>query len=188
MEEEILQAKQAFLQDYNIPGTVIMALTKAINASVQHNHTYHQNCAGELREPIREFWKGRLIALSGKYIDKQKVATYEHDILSLKEVMDENFGPSFCEGGFKISHAQKSISVFLKHLWCLGAIVTPPQCPVDRIILAHVGHGNVRPSWTKVNTIEEHRAHVALLEAHRALTPHLALAEWELLAFANVGN
>lgn len=188
MEEQLLQAKQAFLNRYNAPGTTAMALKRAITASVQHNLTYHKDCEFNLRTPIRTFWAERLLELSGKYIDKQEVATYENDILSLRKLMNENFGPSFCEDGFKISHAQKSISVFLKHLWCLGTIATPPQCPVDSIILRHVGQGNVQPTWTQVNAIEDHRSHVALLEAHRVLTPHLALAEWELLAFANVGN
>lgn len=59
---------------------------------------------------------------------------------------------------FRISHSQKSISVFVKHLWCMDVISEPNICPVDRIIL---GKTEVRKNkdinWGYVNSIEEHK-------------------------------
>ncbi len=186
MEEQLAQAKHAFLQQYNDEGTIDEALSKSIKAAVQRNPTYHKNCGTQqLRVPIRNFWKQKLEELSEKYTDIQDVATYESDILYLQDIMNTNFRDQFQEG-FKVSHSQKSLSVFLKHLWCMGQIATPPQCPVDRIVLRHVGFPNFQPSWTQVNTIEDHRVHINLLfNSPSRANSNLCLAKWELLTFGN---
>jgi hypothetical protein len=66
--------------------------------------------------------------------------------------------------GFRISHAQKSISVFLKHLWCMDIIPQPPQCPVDRMILERAGRRYPDTKWGYVNTIEEHMKKIKHLQ------------------------
>lgn len=196
MEEQLVLAKQAFLNRYNVLNAsaeenrqmaIEKALSRAITASVQHNPTYHPNCNTDaLRRLVRVFWGQQLIVIAEKYKEEQSIETYENEILELQRVMNENVGHCFQEHGFKISHSQKSISVYLKHLWCIGLIATPPLCPVDRMILTHIGHGNAQPPWTQVTTIEQYRAHVALLTNHYNLDPirYEKIAEWELMAFA----
>ena len=40
------------------------------------------------------------------------------------------------EYGIRIAQCQKSLSLYLKYLWCYGLIETPPVCPIDRVILS----------------------------------------------------
>lgn len=179
------QAKQNFLIRYNEGRTIEKAISRAISAAAQHNPLYIDGISQYRRNPIRDFWAQKLIQIAEKYVAEQEVAVYETDILDLKQAMNDRYGKYFRingdQTGFRISHSQKSISVFLKHLWCMGLIETPPLCPVDRIILGIAGHRNPVLPWTRVNTIEQHRDHVQLLLTAGNAYPKLA--HWEILHF-----
>jgi len=85
--------------------------------------------------------------------------------------------------GFKLSVAQKSLSLALKHSWLHGAIDEPPVCPVDRRVLNEAARITGQPwftNWTEVNDIPTYERHLDLL-THAAGTRSLAV--WELLAF-----
>ncbi|HNS22970.1 MAG TPA: hypothetical protein PKH24_20900 [Sedimentisphaerales bacterium] len=72
--------------------------------------------------------------------------------------------------------------MFLKHLWCMGRINTPPQCPVDSTILQRAGLRYPMTRWAYVNSMDEHRRKIEYL-TRCAVTSGLALAEWELIEF-----
>ena len=90
-------------------------------------------------------------------------------------------------GGFRVSHAQKSLSLVLKHAWINGVIPIPPISVIDRIILdrasAITGRGWVRP-WTHVNDIEEWHAHFEFILQAAGKMP---VAAWELIQFERDG-
>jgi hypothetical protein len=183
--------KDAFLKRYNPKRTRAKALSSGITASVQHNSLYRKNLDRELKESVQCEWRSYLDALVDRYKNQQSVADYEQDIERLKTVMNEKFSEAFLsepherfktDPGFRISHAQKSISVFLKHLWCIGDVACPPQCPVDRIILEAAGKRYPDTKWGYVNSIEEHRLKVGFLEAAKGQSKD-SLAEWELKKF-----
>jgi hypothetical protein len=84
--------------------------------------------------------------------------------------------------GFRISHSQKSLSIFSKHLWCLNLIDEPVFCAVDAIILGKTdAHSNIK--WTKISTIEAHRESYKYIETE-ASKSGMSIAQWELSAFA----
>ena len=169
---------QTFLERYNPQASVDCALSSAIKAAVQHNKFY----IGEApRRDIRDFWKEQLLERQGLYEQQRTVADYESDIVSLRAILNAQF-PGLV--GCRVSHAQKSIGVFLKHLWCMGEIPTPPLCPVDAIILRVAGAVYPETNWGYVDTLAEHQAKVAVLVAAKdQAAPNLSLAEWELGAF-----
>lgn len=170
---------QQFLARYNPEPSVRCALSSAIKAAVQHNKFYIANNAP--RAIIRDFWRQQLLALQAVYVNQRTVDQYEADILNLRTNLNNEFPGSI---DCRISHAQKSIGVFLKHLWCMGLVAPPPLCPVDRIILGVAGAVHPTTNWGYVNTMAEHRAKVAILVAAKNRTaPHITLAEWELAAF-----
>ena len=171
---------QQFLARYNPEPSVRCALSSAIKAAVQHNKFYIAENAP--RASIRDFWRQQLLALQAVYENQRTVAQYESAILNLRTSLNNKF-PGLID--CRISHAQKSIGVFLKHLWCMGLVVAPPPlCPVDAIILGVAGAVYPTTNWGYVNTMEEHRAKVAILVAAKNRTaPQLTLAEWELAAF-----
>jgi hypothetical protein len=185
--------KDAFLRKYNPNRTLDRALSSGITASVQHNSLYRKNVAPELKEAVQCQWRAFLKGLVDRYKDRQSVDAYELDISDLKEVMNKEFSNVFysephpiykTDPGFRISHAQKSISVFLKHLWCMDQIETPPQCPVDRIILEAAGKRYPETKWGYVNSIDEHQKKIGFLnEAKERVDNNTTLAEWELKKF-----
>ena len=164
----------------------------ALMAALQLNDLYpKEGLTAERKYNIRKAWISQLEKMCEKYEDvQQPEAYYENDIVALADYMNSKFGDLFCtkeqarsgyEPGFRISHSQKSLSICLKHLWCLGKVTEPPQCPVDRIILRKA---HTTGAWTKVNCIEEHRAMIQRirLEADRQ---DLSLAVWELATFGD---
>lgn len=170
---------QSFLEHYNPETSLECALSSAIKAAVQRNKFY---IGGAPRRDIRDFWKEQLLELQGIYVQERTVADYESDITNLRAALNAQFpGCLSC----RISHAQKSIGVFLKHLWCMEEIPAPPLCPVDSRILRVAGAAYPDTNWGYVNTLEEHQAKVAVLvEAKNQASPNLSLAEWELGAFS----
>jgi hypothetical protein len=174
--DKILKKKIAFLRRYNKPRNVDTAISMAIAASVQHNSLYDKN-----------------ISPPGKnYIREQTIDVYESDIESLKLNMNKKFAELFLktphpkynyDPGFRISHSQKSISVYLKHLWCMDLIHKPPQCPVDAKILKIAGCKYPDTKWGYVNSIEVHRKKILLLQ-EKAGDTNQHISEWELMQFA----
>jgi len=191
----LTKAKTAYLNRYNRDQDINKAISRAIAASVQHNSLYATKISPEKKADIKKYWQVFLKSLIEKYKDQQSTSTYESDIEALKSSMNERFSDSFkkdihprykYDQGFRISHAQKSISVFLKHLWCLGEIARPPQCPVDAIILKKARCKNRDIKWCYVNSIEIHNQKISLLQDEVNKNRDGSkwhLAEWELVRF-----
>lgn len=182
--------KEKFLNRYNPKRTLEKALSSAISAAVQHNSLYKKEAKLKEKKSVHCKWMAFLKLKKKDYENEQPVEKYENDIQELKDLMNEDFSKSFLsephpkfktEPGFRISHAQKSLSVFLKHLWCMGEVATPPQCPVDARILAIAGKKYPDTKWGYINSIDEHREKISFLEA--AKEESQSLAEWELELF-----
>lgn len=176
----IKQLKNDFLDQYNPSRTEAEALSKAISVSVGHNALYKEGISEADKTRVRTDWKAELKALSAQYKAGVDENQHEDNIVSLANAMNRKHRRRLIPTGFKISHAQKSLSVYLKHLWCMGLIPEPPQCPVDRRILEVALKKKNVPAWTKVTTIEEHRKLIAIL---REAVGGKTLAVWELEAF-----
>ena len=184
--------KDNFLNKYNSDRTLDKALSEGIAAAVRHNSLYRKNLSPERKKAVRREWKTYLEGLVACYKTRQTIGTYEKDILNLWDIMNSRFSDAFLsmphakyntDPGFRISHAQKSISVFLKHLWCMGIVATPPQCPVDSIILALAGARYPDTKWGYVNSLNEHRIKIRILNQDRMRCGDITLAEWELRKF-----
>ncbi|MCK5800494.1 MAG: hypothetical protein KAI47_25070 [Deltaproteobacteria bacterium] len=190
MSKKTKLLKQEFLDKYNPERTIKRAIDSGIAAASQHNVLYSKSCSVEKKKEIKYRWCIFLTSLIDRYKGVVSVAKYEQDITRLKSQMNKEFrdgfrddGNSSLEPGFRISHAQKSISVFLKHMWCMGKVHTPPQCPVDRVVLIKAGLSGNNAGWTHVNSIKEHRVKVGfLIEA--MTTKDGSLSEWELRSFS----
>ena len=75
--------------------------------------------------------------------------------------------------------SQKAFNLYLKYLWRLGQIPSPPHCPVDRIVLANAG---IDGTWTESDSEGEYRKWIAVL---RSKANPLSLAEWEYRIWLN---
>lgn len=190
---ELDALKEQFVAITNKPRTRERAMRAAVAAASQHNLLYGERVGIPVRNGIRACWMSRLDELASKYIGTVSASTYEDDIETLRADMNRRFGYYFAcgdhpryryEAGFRVSHAQKSLSVYLKHLWCLGELNAPPECPVDSVVLGRAGLVYPETRWAFVNTMEQHRRQIAVL-ATKAAEAGLSLAEWELAAWSD---
>lgn len=192
MDNEFKLFKNNFLEKYNPKRTIENAISLSIKAAVQHNSLYSEKLSSNERLIIRKDWGNKLQEISIKYknntIDSE---IYYKDITDLKNYMNEMYKEKFrtiphpkynYDAGFRISHSQKSISVFLKHLWCLELISSPPQCPVDRIVLEKIGLKGQSASWGYINTLDNHISKIKLIEKV-AKSENKSIPIWELTNF-----
>ena len=184
-------AKRDYLARYNHELTEERAVSRAISAACQHNSLYEPLIGTRVRQEVRTYWAELLHHMAQTYTVQQTCDRYLRDVHEMVVRMNETFAQAFrtqphprygYDPGFRVSHSQKSLSVYLKHLWCLGVVASPPQCPVDAQILKKAGIRYPEARWACVNSIPEHQAKVAVL-SRKAEASGLTLAEWELLQF-----
>lgn len=179
---EIFSKKLKFIEKYNSTRTIDSALSSSFDAALQRNKLYGLDTSTWRRKQIKAFCSDEILKISQKYVNSITVEEFEHDILDLRSSMNEEYKEYFDNDGFKISHSQKSLSVFLKIQWVNGKIATPPLCPVDRTIL--VAAGQQQPdAWTNVNTLPEYRRHIRFLKQGSRNHACSSLACWELCNF-----
>lgn len=186
--KELSAAQREFLHECSVvvSGTefenVEKAARKGVQAASQRSRLYSKNT--DKRE-IGDYWVERLRSISEDYKKPQTFCKFLEDVLKLKEDMNNKFPDSFDCGvdgyapRFRLAHAQKSLSVCLKHLWCMDIIPEPPMCPIDRGILWKVG---IHDCWTK---LDEECLYESWKNAvwQAAEVKHLSITQWELLCW-----
>lgn len=183
--------KEQFLKSYPIIETAKtpeeFALKSAIVSSVRRNPTYSSGLCLSRKHEIIDFWKQEIIKRSDKYFKTTKtIDEYIDDVLEMKGAINAHF----CEGlknsislGLRVSHCQKSLSVYLKYMWCYNITsIVPPACPIDRIVLTHCGISDI--AWTRLNDKKKFRKILSIIEKTRHNNGCCrSIAEWELCLF-----
>jgi hypothetical protein len=166
----------------------VRALQDAIASAVVKNALYAPVATATNRHDTGVGWKQMLETIAAEYVEPATAEKYEADLVRLQAHMNRGFGQYFrqarhpkfgYEPGFRISHAQKSLALVLKHYWCLDLVDMPPQCPVDRPVLVAARAGELNSKWTDVNSIAAHQFKMQFL-AEAAAKEELSIAEWEL--------
>ena len=166
----------------------VRAMQDAVASALLRNALYAPSATAADRQEVGSGWRQRLDALAAEYAEPASVGKYERDLVRLQAHMNRHYGMHFrqarhpkfgYEPGFRISHAQKSLSLVLKHFWCLGRVAEPPECPVDRPVLVAARAGELNSKWTDVNSIAAHRFKMKFL-TEAAASEGLTIAEWEL--------
>jgi len=178
-----------------------VALDDARTAASRRARLYRPGTTHAERYGVRQVWAAKLAELAelaGPYLGAglgagpDARAHFENDLLALRAHMNDRCGECFLPRplggyppGFRIAHAQKSLALLLKHYWCLGRVATPPCCPVDRRVLQAAGVSAAQSKWTHVDSLDDYRLQIALLEAATTRDPRgpLGVAEWELTTF-----
>ncbi|MGL4909496.1 MAG: hypothetical protein ACRC3G_09195 [Bacteroidales bacterium] len=158
--------------------------TLTINGAFQHVSIYKKEFANnegvrkEFRDSLRTFIE-QLVPQYAETIDEKQHLhniqeiinfsnTYHKDLLKNEKL---NFGVS-----------QKLLNLYLKYLWCLGKIVTPPHFPVDRIIQSRL---EIKEKdivcWSKMEKKEEYLNIITQVSQGN-------YAEWELEEWSKAKN
>lgn len=188
--DKLLAAKRGFLKrckvdiSENESDNIKKASRKGIQATAQRSRLYSRNID---HSEIVDYWSKRLAEISESYKTARSFDEFLNDVLTLKDDMNARFPDGFVNGvkgyapEFRLAHAQKSLSVCLKHLWCMGVIPEPPMCPIDRGILLSVG---INKCWTKLNCKGEYLEWKGRIEK-QAEKSHCTMPVWELTEWNN---
>lgn len=187
-DKETTEAIELFYKKLKIEQSSIdlnQAARMAIKAAVERNPTYSDDAN---IEKIHKTWIEDLISLFDKYKNKgQTKEVFVADVMELQRRMNKAFPDSFKNNGkslgknkydpvFRIAHSQKSLSIFLKHMWCITPnMPMPPVCPIDRNILKEA---KIYEPWTKLNCVEKYNEWLNKIEYVAGKEP---LARWELV-------
>lgn len=142
-QDEIKARQRKFITSYHFPkndsSPQMKAMTAAVNASVRtRNYPVYSNDSSMHREAVT-LWKTQLEKLGEKYkTTKQNKEQFLKDVYSLKECIDNSeYASAFAGGEIRIGQCQKSLSIYLKWMWCQGELAeVPPVCPIDGRILS----------------------------------------------------
>lgn len=191
--KEVKEATKNFYGKAKVvkPKTPKEAANLGIRAAVERNPTYRANISNADKTKIHKKWIELLIGLLEKYQLPQTPETFINDVAYLCTAMNESqFKKLFINAGrgndnnypkcFRVAHAQKSLSVFLKHMWLISDnMPTPPVCPIDGIILKAVGSNE---AWTKLNNLDEYKEYLRIVKKVSGDN----MAEWELLKWNSI--
>ena len=171
-------------------------LRDAMRASARRTHLYRPGTTQAERNHVRSGWSQDLKRLAYLYAangsEFATQAQFETDLMALRAFMNKNYSNYFeavvvngYAPGFRIAHAQKSLSLVLKHFWCNDEMDEPPCCPVDRRILATADAVGSAAKWTDLDTLDAYHEKLERLRraSAKSVIQPVSLAQWELYAF-----
>jgi hypothetical protein len=160
--------KELFLSD------VIFGITLA--GTSQRGNLYRREATTDERNQFRLALRRALENVAEQYrapvSDDRHVANIDH----LAKTLSKQQARALNGSRFRIGSAQKALNLYLKMLWCLDRIPTPPHCPFDRIVLSHVP-GCEDINWTQLDSLHDYKQ---IVRCARSAANGVSLAEWEL--------
>ncbi len=148
-------------------------------ATVQRSTTYRKDVDEKNKDDFRCALKNSLLSLSEQYRKAVSEAAHCKNIETLANSLSTRHGNTLFENRFRIGSAQKALNLYLKYLWCLKSIETPPHCPIDSIVLEELRKktGYKSTAWTRLDSIDEYKK---IIRQVKAVAGELNPAEWEL--------
>ena len=142
------------------------------------------------KEGITEIKKKHFRFKLKEYITNVLVDDYRHDVNEKKHIENiENLSKfskkfnSILQGGqLNFGVSQKLLNLYLKYLWCMDMVATPPHFPVDSIIQKKLRVSNPVP-WTRMTTSDDY---LRIIDVAKELLPnhtYKTIAELELHLF-----
>jgi len=142
----------------------------------QRANVYKEDASDRKRKNFRDEVKEYVCDLVEKYYSK--VIDEEQHVRNIEELCDwasRKHGDILENGRLRIGVGQKIFNLYLKYLWCLNEIETPPHCPIDRTIVSIISKKSIK--WTTLDDIDEYKN---LIEKAKKKANSKSLAEWEL--------
>jgi hypothetical protein len=164
--------KELFLRIDGI-SSVTDARTWSINAALQHNRIYEDDENEQVRWEFRSEW-GRLLEIEAEPYKNppQPISDSQHcdAIQRIADALAARFSNILFENKVRFGTSQKAFNLYLKYLWAMNEIATPPHIPIDSWILRKAG---LEGCWTKSDSREDYMGWI------NHIRNRLNLAEWE---------
>ena len=156
-------------------------LTDCRIAALARGNVYDNSVEDD--DPRRGDLNNRLCELltnfSGGYLRRVREEDHVHRVNDVADTLTTEFADILRDGRFRIGIAQKALNLYLKFLWCLGKIPTPPHCPFDSQIIGLLGLKDP-PNWTKLDDMGEYKLLVEAAQQKAKGEDISSIAEWEL--------
>ena len=162
------------------------AIATSIIAAFQHAGVYDSGLKDNdpSKNSLRKELAHRLRSLGEKYHEPVTGEQHCQNIEDLADTLTETYkGTGLLRNDrFRIGIAQKALNLYLKNLWCLDEIATPPHCPLDRQIIDKLDLKSKRSEydWTKLDDIEKYKELISLGDKKAREKGSRNIAEWEL--------
>lgn len=167
-----------------VEGELIAA---SINAAFQRANVYADPKAytDPRRQTLRDKLGSLLRDLGAQYTNAVNNQEHKLNLAKIADDLTEAFKDTDLLRGkrFRIGIAQKALNLFLKYLWCLGKIPTPPDCPFDDGIIAKLPLSEQQKKdlqWTAFDSLDGYQTLVDAGLAKITVTKHASLSDWEL--------
>jgi hypothetical protein len=151
------------------------AMAESLKAALQQrqNRVYSREEIGSERSSFRGELSRAIRSECARY--SRRVTDSEHcaAIRNISDGLSERFGPILKDHRLRYGTSQKAFNLYLKFLWRMGKIETPPHCPVDSIVL---NAGGIIGSWTRNDSEQEY---IGWIDALRENASPLCLSDWE---------
>jgi hypothetical protein len=150
----------------------------SISGAFQRANVYDKNCNDDR---IKNLCKNRLheliIDIAEQYKTIVNEETHFENIIKVSQFTDD----CLTNGQLNYGVSQKLLNLYLKYLWCLDVIPTPPHFPVDRIIQEKLKLNPI-VSWTK-DMNETNYWEIINAAKSKAEKEKVSIAELELKLF-----
>jgi hypothetical protein len=150
-------------------------LTMSIIGALGRSNTYSDSASPEDKNRFRIALRDKLDIISRRY---ESAVTEDEHLSRIKELSDNltsQFSDCLRNAQFRIGIAQKALNLYLKYLWCVDLIETPPHCPFDSIVIDHLPECRDL-NWTSIDSIADYER---LVLAARKVADNSSLTEWE---------
>lgn len=201
-EDEIQTRQQEFINAYKFKNQEytpkMKAWESAINVSVKTRGYPVYSSDVRNREDAKFAWMVELERLGEKYKqDKQTKDQFIQDVFDLQDTINgSSYRTCYYNNRIRIGQCQKSLSVFLKWMWCQNELAgIPPVCPIDRQVLQecyrvlqvkNTGSRDLLDcgtAWSNLDDRELYKRLVDITERAAALQEEPRTAIWELFTF-----
>ena len=155
------------------------------SAAVGRSKIYKENIGEserlEIKNVVQSFIDNNFISYYQNAVNDK---THNQNIINLSKEVSKKFNTILYDNVFSIGTSQKVLNLYLKYLWCMDKIQTPPHYPIDGIIFNILAKKSLTKdqrnifsiSWTKLNDIDEY---FKIIQKARTIVGS-NLSSWEL--------
>lgn len=148
-----------------------------IGGGFQRANVYINGSTDKERSEFRNKLHGLVIKIAVEYNETVSETRHIDNIIQISKLKHSALN----NGSMNFGVSQKILNLYLKYLWCLGEIPTPPHFPVDRIIQQKLKLTPVI-SWTQIDNPEKYLRIIAHAKK-QADKENTSIAELELALF-----
>jgi hypothetical protein len=151
-----------------------------VRGAFGRNSVYTKPTTDVQRAGFRDTLRGKLDVLADQYRNKAvSEETHFENVCKLSHELSAEHAYILQDKRFRIGTAQKALNLYLKYLWCLGSVNTPPHCPFDSIVIEQLP-SCATIKWTTLDDLTEYRQLVTEAKKQAAEAGFTSIAQWEL--------